>query len=449
MASVLSQTLKNVLLYSKSLFGLFVLTAFIFSSFLFVNQATQAQLVCPEGAIIQVTDVMDSADVNAPSINADGTRTVFDSEGDLTGDNPDGNNQVYLYDANANQLTQITPASSSSANASINANGTLIALESDMNINGGNPDGNDEIFLLNTTTGVFTQITDEPAGNSSQPSINADGTRIAFVSRANINGGNPEGNQEIYLYDTSTMLFTQITSDTSGDSRDPSINANGTRIAFDSAADINGGNPEGNREVYLYDTSTMLFTQITSDTSEDSRHPSINANGTRIAFDSAADINGGNPEGNREVYLYNTTTGMISQITSELVGFSGESSINADGTRIAFESSADINGGNPNGNTEIYIFDTIAGVFIQITDQQSGDSFSPALNADGTRIAFDSTSDLTGDNPDEHCQLFLTTCIDPNAASNVPTLSEWGLITMASILGIVGFMVARRRKLAA
>lgn len=29
----------------------------------------------------------------------------------------------------------------------------------------------------------------------------------------------------------------------------------------------------------------------------------------------------------------------------------------------------------------------------------------------------------------------------------VPTLSEWGLIAMASILGIVGFMVARRRKI--
>jgi len=33
--------------------------------------------------------------------------------------------------------------------------------------------------------------------------------------------------------------------------------------------------------------------------------------------------------------------------------------------------------------------------------------------------------------------------------SNVPTLSEWGLISMAAILGIVGFMVIRRRKLTA
>jgi hypothetical protein len=33
--------------------------------------------------------------------------------------------------------------------------------------------------------------------------------------------------------------------------------------------------------------------------------------------------------------------------------------------------------------------------------------------------------------------------------AEVPTLSEWGLIAMAGILGIVGFMVTRRRKVTA
>ena len=33
--------------------------------------------------------------------------------------------------------------------------------------------------------------------------------------------------------------------------------------------------------------------------------------------------------------------------------------------------------------------------------------------------------------------------------TNVPTLSEWGLIAMAGVLGIVGFMVIRRRKVTA
>jgi hypothetical protein len=34
----------------------------------------------------------------------------------------------------------------------------------------------------------------------------------------------------------------------------------------------------------------------------------------------------------------------------------------------------------------------------------------------------------------------------PPPEASVPTLSEWGLITMAGILGIVGFIAIRRRK---
>ena len=98
---------------------------------------------------------------------------------------------------------------------------------------------------------AIEQITDETAGNSFSPSINADGTRIAFTSTADINGGNPEGSLEIYLFDTTTGIITQITDETVGSSFQPSINADGTRIAFRSTANINGGNPEGSLEIYL------------------------------------------------------------------------------------------------------------------------------------------------------------------------------------------------------
>ena len=48
----------------------------------------------------------------------------------------------------------------------------------------------------------------------------------------------------------------------------------------------------------------------------------------------------------------------------------------------------------------------------------------------------------------------LPSCIDglaftPAGISQVPTLSEWGLVAMACILGIAGFMVIRRRKMTA
>ena len=46
---------------------------------------------------------------------------------------------------------------------------------------------------------AIDQITDETAGNSLEPSINADGTRIGFTSEADINMGNPDGNAEVYL----------------------------------------------------------------------------------------------------------------------------------------------------------------------------------------------------------------------------------------------------------
>ena len=42
-----------------------------------------------------------------------------------------------------------------------------------------------------------------------------------------------------------------------------------------------------------------------------------------------------------------------------------------------------------------------------------------------------------------------TNIFRPSVVSDIPAVSEWGLIAMAGILGIVGFMVMRRRKVTA
>ena len=51
----------------------------------------------------------------------------------------------------------------------------------------------------------------------------------------------------------------------------------------------------------------------------------------------------------------------------------------------------------------------------------------------------------------ESCRICKPTTLDSDCPSlrSVPTLSEWGLIVMASVLGIVGFMILRRRRAAA
>ncbi|MGB2693017.1 MAG: IPTL-CTERM sorting domain-containing protein [Thermodesulfobacteriota bacterium] len=438
---------KRVILYTSSKLILTLSVAILLcSSFFVFNQDAYSQdSVCLNRIIEQITaDTTENS--FDPSINSDGTWIAFASTSDINGGNPDGNDEIFLFNTTTGVFTQITDETAGdSALPSINSDGTRIAFESTSNINGGNPEGNAEIYFFDTTTGVFTQVTAETVGDSQNPSINSDGTRIAFRSRANINGGNPGGlTDEIYLFDTTSGVITQITNDLVDPSSSPSINSDGTRIAFQTRADINGGNPENNREIYLFDTTTGIFTQITDEPSGDgSFAPSINSDGTRITFVTEANINGGNPEDNFEIFLFDTTTGVFTQITDETVGSSTEPSINSDGTRIAFTSDANLTGGNPEGNDEVYLFDTTIGTTTQITDETDTFSSDPSINSDGTRIAFVSNGGMNGGNPDENAEIFLSICLGPR---NVPTLSEWGLIAMAGVLGVVGFMVMRRKR---
>jgi len=99
-------------------------------------------------------------------------------------------------------------------------------------------------------------------------------------------------------------------------------------------------------------------------------------------------------------------------------------------------------------NIEIYLFDTTTGIFTQITDEPAGFSSQPSINADGTRIAFQSTADINGGNPDMNSEIYLANCFDLDDRV-IPTLSEWGLIAMAGVLGIIGLLAMRRRKVTA
>jgi Tol biopolymer transport system component len=151
-------------------------------------------------------------------------------------------------------------------------------------------------------------------------SINADGTRIAFHLDADLTGGNADRNVEIFLFDSNTNIMTQVTNTTSGTAptnHAPSINADGTRIAFESTADLTGENPELNREIFLYDSTAGTFTQLTENAGIGQAYlPSINADGTRIAFESNANPTGENPNGNSEIYLIDMTGSTITQVTN-------------------------------------------------------------------------------------------------------------------------------------
>ena len=156
----------------------------------------------------------------------------------------------------------------------------------------------------------------ETGPGTTQPTTNGDGTRIFFRSSANLTGENADENSERFLFDATTGQFTQVTRTTAPSSggRAAAMSGSGTRIVFDSNGNFSGENPDGNSELFLFDSTTGAFTQITHHTVGLVFQPKISDNGARIAFDGTADWAGENPDGNQEVFVFETMTGILARV---------------------------------------------------------------------------------------------------------------------------------------
>jgi Tol biopolymer transport system component len=314
------------------------------------NDGTQVFLWDAATGFTQITHGDSNLDPT-PAINADGSRVAFQSDTNPLGTNADKSLELFLWDASTG-LTQVTNASvNGTLSPKINAAGNRIVFHSIADLTGNNSDGNVEIFRWDSSTG-FTQITDSTgARNSFTPATNASGDRIVFASDADLLGSNGDGNSEIFLWDASTGLV-QITNTTSGASSLPTINAAGDRIAFQSTADLVGTNSEGNNEIFLWGSSSG-FTQITSTVSAESSGAAINAAGNRIVFKSNGNLLGTNSDNRFEVFFWDASGGLTQVTNSNALSFAPV--INAAGNRIAFSSLANFSGSNSDGNNEIFL----------------------------------------------------------------------------------------------
>ncbi len=383
-----------------------------------------------------------------PAINLDGTRTAFVSAGcNLSGTDSDGNFEIYLFQSIPNTLTPITITSSCGNNRpSIDAAGTRIAFTSSCDLTGGNGDGNQEIFFFDTMSNAFTQVTTTSGCISDRPAIDAAGTRIAFTSTCDLTGQNSDHSQEIFLFDTTTSTFTQITMSANSCSNDrPAINAAGTRIAFTSTCDLTGSNSDGNAEIFLFTTATSTLSQITDTSGCSNDNSSLDATGALVTFTSTCDlISGQNSDANQEIFLFDTNTASLRQVTISSGCSSDTPVINAAGTSIAFVSTCDLTGGNGDGNSEGFVFATTTNAFTQFTHSSGCTNEHPVINGDGTRLAFVSPCDLVGGDTDGSEEIFLAQEELPGTPA--PALSLGGLVVAATSLLLVGNALLGRRK---
>lgn len=293
----------------------------------------------------------------------------------------------------------------------------------DLEQNGGNSDGNIELFrsqlIFNadgTVTRTFRQITRSTGsilgGFNLAPDVSADGRYLTFFSDRHYPGSgfdNRDGNFEIFVADVSDLnnvIIRQITNTTQGSNLYPSISNDGMRIAFisDNPLDPATANTVAdelrNLDIYLADLSgpAPVFRQITqTPLGVLNEAPSLSGDGSTLVFASGqsyVDPSSGatvNPEGNQEIFRFVAATGVMSALTNTAGGVQEMPSVSGDGSRVAFVSDQRL---DPNvnivGGRQIFLHPNpaTASGFLQVSNTVGADNFAPNISADGNRIIY-------------------------------------------------------------
>lgn len=276
---------------------------------------------------------------------------------------------------------------------------------------------------------VLIQVTQSGGGTNIEPSLSADGQRLAFQSNRDLTGQNADLSTEIFLWHGGEGLR-QLTSAVNGNSIAPSISDAGDRIAFISDRNLAGGNADGNRELFLWQANAI--SQLTTTSGGDISVVAISGDASRIAFAATTNPTGANADGNSEIFLWREGVG-VTQLTTSIGGTNEKPSINANGLSIAFRSDRDLLGLNADLSAELFLWQQASG-FVQLTDSIGRNNNFPSINGAGTRVVFFSDANLTGANPDAEYELFrwsstglsqITTNVDAQLGSVMPAFANF------------------------
>ena len=284
-------------------------------------------------------------DDESPAWSPDGRRLAFVSD-------RDGNDEIYVMDANGDNLTRLTNNDSPDWRPVWSPYGRL-AFSSDR-------DGNDEIYVMDANGDNLTRLTNNDSTDW-RPVWSPDGRRLAFTSWR-------DGDNEIYVIDADGDNLTRLTFQ--GDDESPAWSPDGRRLAFHS---WRGWLMGGYWRIYVMDADGGNIARL----SGGGVFPVWSPDGRRLAFDSARD-------GDNEIYVIDTDGDNLTRLTdNDSDDWSPVWS--PDGLRLAFVSERD-------GNDEIYVIGVDGDNLTRLTFHDARD-WSPVWSPDGLRLAFVSLRD--------------------------------------------------------
>jgi Tol biopolymer transport system component len=285
---------------------------------------------------------------------------------------------------------------------SITPDGRFVAfMSSASNLVSGDTNGYWDVFVRDRLSGTTVIVSSGVSGVNSNgdvvqlPSLTPDGRFVAFCSYAtNLVASDTNGQPDVFLRDTWSGVTEIVSLDSAGIqgsswSTSPAISANGTVVAFMSAAtNLVPGDTNGVWDVFVRDRvhHTTEFASI-SDTGVAgdfaSRDPSISADGRYVAFTSGAtnlcngDTNAAFDGFVRDRRLCTTERVTVSTSGQQPSSHAEEACVSADGRYVAFVSSSPgLVAGDTNATEDIFLRDRLATGFTSICEPGRAGVFS-------------------------------------------------------------------------
>ncbi len=340
-------------------------------------------------------DTNDRADVFLAAVAADGSHTL---------------SRISLPDAASGGSG--AEADGDSGTATISPNGEWVAFESDAtNLVAGDTNDVTDIFLFHVPDRRLTRVSvpDESTGlaqaglRSFGPSVADDGT-VAFASFAILTSSGTPPFMAVYVRRANPAGTFLATPSADGPSRQVSISADGTKVAFISAAsnlDTATELPDSDDDVFVYTVGVGL-TRVTADAGAEA--PSLRPDGASVAFVSdSAQFDG---DGLGDVVVMAIGGGDIKVLGDCACDPSADRSAHAPflttGDVIAFQSSAPLAASV--GSEQVWLRDAAA--TLALVSQApggplpNGSSRYVSLSGDGARAVFTSAASNLVDNDD-------------------------------------------------
>lgn len=273
-------------------------------------------------------------------------------------------------------------------------------------------------------------------GPSTQPSVSADGDVVAFLSEATNLAVRADENDAQDVFMNAGGKTSRVSISTTGvaankRSFEVDVSDDGNFIAFTTAAtnlavlgDLNKRNDIFVRDVEKEKTNRANIRSGTLEEADrNSSDPSISGAGEYVAFASPADtLSRGDTNNESDVFRYNrnlhkTVRASLptGSVAANAAGASSQPSISADGTRIAFVSTAEnLVEADASDDPDVFVYDFLAKETILVTPGGAGGgaTANPVISGDGNFVAFDSTAPLVPGDDNRVRDVFLYDLVD-------------------------------------